>query len=697
MLIQYIFSSEKIRVAKEKVLGIRHYKSKKDKYFNIPSRILAIGIIFVAIFSFSGFPSEALGEKESKKEETYSPVLEELKINPIRNNISNRAREAEPKKFALKTLDDSVIEIGTKKHFPSHPYFKLNKWDGEISFKIEIPYNTNGNPEKLGNKLRYSSNKRDIDFYPTKIGEKKEIDVFEIEVILKEKPKTNKVEFIIEKENLDLRLITQKDLIQEKTQELLNSGQGLAGEIQFNPNHIDSIIAENRKKRDKPLGIIEGEEITDEERNYITRRAFRILRPKIKDSNGWEVFGKFELEEGLLKLIIPQEFLNNAIYPIFVDPTIDYGSEATFNSANTKYISISTLDSTHFVVGYRDDGGDDYGHCKIGTVSGSTISYGSEYVFNSADTYHISVSALDSTHFVVGYRDHGGDGYGHCKIGTVSGSTISYGSEYVFNSPSAFNLYISALDSTHFVVGYWDTGGDSYGHCKIGTVSGSAISYGSEATFNSAVTSYISISALDSTHFVVGYKDSGNSSYGTAIIGTVSGSAISYGSEATFNSASTDYISVSALDSTYFVVSYRDVGNSSYGTAIIGTVSGSTISYGSEYVYNSAATYFTSVYALDSTSFAVGYCDAGNSSYGTGIIGMVSGSAISYSDEYVFNSATTYYLSNFALDPTHFVVGYQDGGNSNYGTGIIGTYTPSTTYQPRPSGVSPSGGGLLIF
>ena len=50
--------------------------------------------------------------------------------------------------------------------------------------------------------------------------------------------------------------------------------------------------------------------------------------------------------------------------------------------------------------------------------------------------------------------------------------------------------------------------------------------------------------------------------------------------------------------------------------------------------------------------------------------------AISYSSEYVFNSATTHNISISALDSTHFVVGYQDIGNSNYGTAIIGTYTP---------------------
>jgi hypothetical protein len=38
-----------------------------------------------------------------------------------------------------------------------------------------------------------------------------------------------------------------------------------------------------------------------------------------------------------------------------------------------------------------------------------------------------------------------------------------------------------------------------------------------------------------------------------------------------FNSATTAYIYVAALDSTYFVISYRDIGNSNYGTGIVGS------------------------------------------------------------------------------------------------------------------------------
>ena len=86
--------------------------------------------------------------------------------------------------------------------------------------------------------------------------------------------------------------------------------------------------------------------------------------------------------------------------------------------------------------------------------------------------------------------------------------------------------------------------------------------------------------------------------YGTAIVGTVSGTSISFGSPVVFESANNCLTSVK-YDSNNgkVVIAYQDNGNSSYGTAIVGTVSGTSISFGS-------ATVFESGYTLD-TSYSI--------------------------------------------------------------------------------------------
>ena len=143
------------------------------------------------------------------------------------------------------------------------------------------------------------------------------------------------------------------------------------------------------------------------------------------------------------------------------------------------------------------------------------------------------------------------------------------------------------------VIAYADLGNSSYGTAVVGTVSGNTISFGTPVVFKSAdiYHSTHTISAVyDSTNekVVIFYSDGGNSNYGKAVVGTVSGTSISFGSESTFESAQVEFVSA-AYDSTNgkIVIAYKDDGNSDRGTAIVGTVSGTSISFGSATVFNS--------------------------------------------------------------------------------------------------------------
>ena len=385
---------------------------------------------------------------------------------------------------------------------------------------------------------------------------------------------------------------------------------------------------------------------------------------------------------GVITKRIPVAWLKSAEYPVRTDTTITYGAENIFNSADTGDCSVAVLDATHFVVAYRDCGNSNYGTARVGLVSGTTIiSYGAEKVFNSGDTRESSVAVLDATHFVVAYQDYTNSSYGTAIVGLVSGTTISsYGAENVFNSGDTHEISVAVLDATHILVAYQDTGNLFRGTARVGLVSGTTISsYGPESVFNSSITYDIDGAALDATHFVVAYRDCGNSNYGTARVGLVSGTTIiSYGAEKVFNSGDTRESSVAVLDATHFVVAYQDYTNSSYGTAIVGLVSGTTISsYGAENVF-SGDTREISVAVLDATHFVVAYQDYSNSYYGTAIVGLVSGTTISsYGAENVF-SGDTREISVAVLDATHFVVAYQDYSNSYYGTAIVGLVSGTT-------------------
>ncbi len=347
----------------------------------------------------------------------------------------------------------------------------------------------------------------------------------------------------------------------------------------------------------------------------------------------------------------------------------DFGSESIFNDSRNMHISATALSDTKFAVAYRDIGNFNYGMAVVGEVSGNSIVFGSEYIFNVGGSEFISVAALSDTKFVIAYRDNDHAGYGTVIVGDVAGNSITYGSEYAFNSASTLYPSITVLSVTKFVVAYTDKANSNYGTAIVCEVSGTVIHYGGEYVFNSAFTSNSSAATLSDTKFVVAYTDGGNGKYGTAIVGEAPGYAISYGSEYIFNSAPTDYIFVAGLAANKFVVAYRDNGNSGYGTARVGNVSGNSITYGSEYVFNNAHSYYNSTVALSNTKFIITYSDGGNSRYGTAVVGDVSGDFIGFGSECVFNNAETYYISAAALAGTQIVVAYADGV---YGTAIVG-------------------------
>jgi len=198
-----------------------------------------------------------------------------------------------------------------------------------------------------------------------------------------------------------------------------------------------------------------------------------------------------------------------------------------------------------------------------------------------------------------------------------------------------------------------------------------------EEVFNTADTRYITY-CYDSLNdkVVISYQDRWNSDYWTSIVWTVNWSKITFWSEVVFNPVDTDYISCTfdTLNDKA-VIGYQDVWNSSFWTWIVGTVSGTSISFWWETVFNSASTPIIScTFDTLNDKAVIGYQDIWNSNYWTAVVGTVSGTNISFWWETVFNSASTFYIScTFDTLNDKAVIGYQDIWNSNYWTAVVGT------------------------
>ena len=315
----------------------------------------------------------------------------------------------------------------------------------------------------------------------------------------------------------------------------------------------------------------------------------------------------------------------------------------------------------------------------VGTVSGTSMSWGTAVEVAGANTGNDISATFDSNSnkFVIAHRDYPNSEYGTAHVGTVSGTSISFGTAVVFASVVVKKTAATFdSNSNKVIIGYQSTSG-IVGGIVVGTVSGTSISFGTPVIFNNAQTMRPSL-AFDSNlnKVICVYEDYGNSSYGTCLVGTVSGTSISLGAEVIFRSAAIAYNAVDFdSNSNKVVIVYEDVSNGGFGTAIVGTVSGTSISFGSAVVFESGDTsYLDIVFDSSANKNVIAYVDDSNSGYGTVIVGTVSGTSISFGSPIVFEAASINHISlafDSVANKTSIV--YTDTGNSNYGTSVVFT------------------------
>jgi len=369
------------------------------------------------------------------------------------------------------------------------------------------------------------------------------------------------------------------------------------------------------------------------------------------------------------------------------------GSAQVFESATTAHIS-SAFDSNsnRLVIGYQDQGNSSYGTVVVATVGETSLTFGTPVVFNSGGTRTYPSSAVFDSNLnkiVIFFQDEGDGDRGKAIVGTVdpSDNSISFGSEVAFDTSGASSEIAATFDSNanKIVIFYRDGGDTNKGISFVATVSGTSISFGSATEVTENNSNYNAISFDSTANKVVAvWMDGSASNRGKARVGTVSGTSISFGDN-------TDGVQFSATNnSNHTSVAYDPDQNktviaynigSATGTAIVGTISGTSISFGTAVNYNSGLTNDTViVYDTLANKVVIAYKDQGNSGKGTAITGTVSGTSISFDSELAFEAGLTSYLtSTFVPTVNRTVFAFQDEGNSNYGTSVVFTAAYNTT------------------
>ena len=228
---------------------------------------------------------------------------------------------------------------------------------------------------------------------------------------------------------------------------------------------------------------------------------------------------------------------------------------------------------------------------KVKSVAGCALTTGQSDIetFESGNSNGNIASVYDSGNkkIVTFYKDIGDSSKLKAVVGTVSGGSISFGTPVEVSSSGTLHdeFYQAAYDaaSGKVVVAYRDRP-SSQNRCvaRVGTVSGTSISFGSVAEIEAQDPEYINVGNAGDNKVVICWTRGGD---GRGIIGTISGTSISFGSQVTFESgtANEKWI-IYDEDIGTPVVYYRDGDN--YGVGKIIFIDGTTISFGDIFYIN---------------------------------------------------------------------------------------------------------------
>jgi len=355
------------------------------------------------------------------------------------------------------------------------------------------------------------------------------------------------------------------------------------------------------------------------------------------------------------------------------------------------------------VITYHDSGNSYYGTAIVGTLSGTTISYGTPVVYNSNSSSGNAV-VFDSTNnkILITYSDNTSD-HTQARVGVVSGTSISFpASETTWSDNLCVNITATYDDvNDQIVIFARETNGNgvvigggthsSDNQLDFSAANAFATSISSNGAYSNGIIFIEDADGSGNHRVIVAFSDTGNSSHGTIRLGYVGGGGVkpysTTGSAVVFNSANTKWVSIAKLPTVNqegkFVIAYSDVGNSNIGEAIVGKIdkSDSSISFGTAVTFSSQTAANVKVtYDTSRDKVFISYFDGDSDGTLHIVTGTVSGTSISFADRTEMSSATSnsnaQSLSNVYIpDGNYIITAYRDNNNGGDGTAVVHTPT----------------------
>lgn len=224
-----------------------------------------------------------------------------------------------------------TVEVGDSTQSRFDPSFKLTAWDGECEFRVNLAtaghtissatrqvVTRNGRPM-----TRLVTATRDHELYIRKDGN------FEWNIVLKEAPDTNIFTFAIETKGLQFWY--QPPLGEDTIDWALDSlGDSIVAGILHRPDSVAGSYAVYHSfgRHNRRIIPTPGRDTTYE--TYGTGKAFHIYRPRAWDDSGKDTVWcdlNIDIVANQLSVTVPQPFLDSAVYPVTIDPTIGKQNE----------------------------------------------------------------------------------------------------------------------------------------------------------------------------------------------------------------------------------------------------------------------------------------------------------------------------------------------------------------------------------
>ena len=231
-------------------------------------------------------------------------------------------------RFEIQLPEKARISVSENK-----PELYLGKWDDECFIKVGLKTTSNKKVKRIPftNKLEWKYGNNKVQMYPIENG-------FEYDIIYEEKPISNIQTLNIETQGL-------KYYYQPPLTEEYQNGYSEEFKKEIVVTETDVKDLEGNSLIHRPENVVGSYAVYHESKagdysqmdgkNYRAGKAFHWYRIKAWDKTGKEVWCKLnvDMSKGVRTVEIPQDFLDNAVYPVVIDDVFGYTDKGSATAA----------------------------------------------------------------------------------------------------------------------------------------------------------------------------------------------------------------------------------------------------------------------------------------------------------------------------------------------------------------------------